>query len=47
MKDRCDVCHKPLKFGVPGGCFHETGAAHHISCTLTPEMEEELLNGEK
>lgn len=45
--DECCMCYKAMKFGERGGCWHENGLGHHIECTLTIEIEEEILNAYK
>ncbi|CAB4182831.1 hypothetical protein UFOVP1439_44 [uncultured Caudovirales phage] len=41
----CIVCSKKIKWMEPGTCQHENGLGHHLACTLTPTMEEEIING--
>lgn len=46
MGSECCVCHKAIEWMEPGTCHHENGLAHHLACTLTPEMEKDLLNAD-
>ena len=40
----CIICKVPIGISEPGTCLHENGLIHHLFCTLTPEMEEELVS---
>lgn len=42
MNKTCVICSVEVE--EIGYCFHENGLVHHLACTLTPEMEEELIN---
>jgi hypothetical protein len=41
MDKTCCICG--IEVEETGYCMHENGLTHHLACTLTPEMEEELL----